>query len=214
MAISDMEYEIGLNIGKILESDEFASVQKKDLAVKLGIPASNFSDKLIGKRRFHVDELCQLADALGVSTDYLLGRPGAVMSPAPDMQSAVAVTKLSQKAIENIMDYYAEYLFMPESVKYGDSMMSINHFLESKFSLDFFRKYQSVLRAADNLEKSNPTDGVSAYLSYDIRSLLRMEVYECSEVAMSSIKKAIRVDEILEAASVKAKKVIDGQETS
>ena len=51
-----------------------AGLDQAELARRIGIPASSISHFEAGRRRPSLNSLCKIAEALDVSTDYLLGR--------------------------------------------------------------------------------------------------------------------------------------------
>lgn len=77
------------------------------LAKHLGIKPQNISFYAWGNNKPSVDVLCKMADYLGVSTDYLLGRT-MVRSPDPDIRSAVEYTGLSEEAINILHDLHEQ----------------------------------------------------------------------------------------------------------
>jgi transcriptional regulator with XRE-family HTH domain len=59
---------------RLLETRERRAVTQVQLAVKAGLRGSVVSNFETGLRKPSIEQLVKLADALGVSTDYLLGR--------------------------------------------------------------------------------------------------------------------------------------------
>ncbi|MCL2697708.1 MAG: formate--tetrahydrofolate ligase [Oscillospiraceae bacterium] len=59
---------------RLKEIREKRKIMQKDLAKSLGIPATTFNHYENNKREPDYQTLCKIADYLGVSTDYLLGR--------------------------------------------------------------------------------------------------------------------------------------------
>lgn len=211
MAFTNLEKEIGVRIGTILDRD-FPNVQKKDLALKLGIPNSNFSDMLSGKRRFHVDMIYTLAEALNVSSDYLIGRSD-VPSASADMQAAVKVLGLSQKAVENIASRNEALIALNEELGTGQRS-SMDLFFESDYSGVFFDAWDIVGEQAKALY-----DSVSEYRyrmsNEELSAMLQLSVFRLMKAAEAAALGIFNPDEIIaEAEAADDKESDDGQETS
>ena len=184
MALTELERKIGKRICSILDSEEYRNLQKKDLADKLGIPNSNFSDKLTGKRRFHIDELYIIADALDVSVDYLLGR-SETKSVEPDMQAAVKALGLSQKSVENIADS-SDFLHNLHNDLDLHDTNSMNVFLESAYCKSFFNLWDEVAENAakyyDHVRKDPSIDPDG----YDRSSMILLAVFRLMKLVESA----------------------------
>ncbi|KTE01915.1 helix-turn-helix domain-containing protein [Sphingopyxis sp. H115] len=72
-------------------------MSQQDLAVKTGLPASSISHFEGKSRRPSFDNLCRLADALSVTTDYLVGR-------TEDVGTSTAAQRLNQH-LDKLNDY-------------------------------------------------------------------------------------------------------------
>ena len=57
---------------------ERAGYTQEDLAIEIAVPTRSVQRWEYGECQPSVTNLCRLADALGVTTDYLLGRAAAV----------------------------------------------------------------------------------------------------------------------------------------
>ena len=68
----------------------------------LGLSRQSVNFWLNGDRTPDAESLRIIANKLHVSIDWLLGIPGALRNPDPDVQAAVSYTGLSEKAIENL----------------------------------------------------------------------------------------------------------------
>ena len=152
MAITDFDKEIGSRIAYILE-EEYPEVSKQEIAELLGIAPPNLSEMFSGKRKFRVEMIYQIAERLGCSTDYLLGR-SEVPSVDADIQAACAYTGLPEKVMERLAvlcrnnapvfarDSKGEY---PETV-----VSAVRAFEDLVMCLDFW----SFLFDTDNLRNS------------------------------------------------------------
>ncbi len=63
---------------RLASARDARKISQGDLAKKTGLPASSISHFEGGGRKPSFDNLLRLADALDVTTDYLLGRSGDV----------------------------------------------------------------------------------------------------------------------------------------
>jgi transcriptional regulator with XRE-family HTH domain len=59
---------------RLIDTREQKAITQAQLAVKAGLRGSAISNFETGMRKPSIDQLVKLADALGVTTDYLLGR--------------------------------------------------------------------------------------------------------------------------------------------
>ncbi len=72
-------------------------MSQQELASKTGLPASSISHFEGKSRRPSFDNLCRLADALNVTTDYLVGR-------TQDVGTTTAAQRLNQH-LDKLNDY-------------------------------------------------------------------------------------------------------------
>jgi transcriptional regulator with XRE-family HTH domain len=81
---------------------------QEDLAKKTGLSMSSISTYRNGKAEPKITAFNEIANALNVSADYLLGNT-TVTSPKPEMQAACEYTGLSEDAINIIKKYSEEH---------------------------------------------------------------------------------------------------------
>lgn len=62
---------------------ELLGLKQKDIALKLDLPTNTYNGYETGKRSPSLDVTAQIADALGISVDYLLGRTNIKRFNAP-----------------------------------------------------------------------------------------------------------------------------------
>ncbi len=82
-----------------------------ELAKKCKFPRPTLTNYISGSRSVPLDKLVAIADVLGVSTDYLLGRT-EIKTTNAELQSVCNYTGLSEKAVDNIAGCVSE-AFVP-----------------------------------------------------------------------------------------------------
>ena len=92
---------------------ESKGIQQKELAAQCGFSAARLSNYIVGRTEPSIDALYSICDALGVSSDYLIGlsdswAPASVVSIASDFQPRSLIDDLSparQKAVEDFIEF-------------------------------------------------------------------------------------------------------------
>ena len=87
---------------KIKEARQLAGITQKELAKTIGVSAGTLSDYENGNHDPKSDSLVRIADACGVTVDYLLGREKE-KSPTPSEGSAGENGKLSVDDVEKAL---------------------------------------------------------------------------------------------------------------
>lgn len=87
---------------KLREAREAKKLSQSDLAERTGLQPSAISHFETGRRSPSFDNLKRLADALQVSTDYLLGREVVSGSPLHESLFRNASKIRSQEALESL----------------------------------------------------------------------------------------------------------------
>lgn len=190
---------------------ENGDLSQTELGKKIGATRSLVNMWESGERPVKLQYLEKIADLFGCTVDYLLCRSDNP-STDPDMQKAIAASGLSQTALENVKRYSKGY-FEDLQIPYSSSSMSINNLLESDEFDSFFNAYQNVIQSALQLsERMSKLDDISSkeFLTAEeaftaisvtgLRDHLRLAVFEFSEKAVSTVKKACDVDNLLDAA--------------
>jgi transcriptional regulator with XRE-family HTH domain len=91
---------------RLRHSRELKGLSQGDLAGKTGLQASAISHFESGRRAPSFENLRRLADALSVSTDYLLGREAEVGASGPVVQSMFRdVENLSARDLQTLADF-------------------------------------------------------------------------------------------------------------
>lgn len=136
---------------RLLKAREDKHITQQELADKLYITRQCLSRYENAEREVKISTLLDIANVLGVSTDYLLGRTG-IPTNNPDMKKACEYTGLSDKAVENCGalggSFYGRTYILP----------SIEYLLETIF------------KGQENTEinKSSLLYCLSAYLKVDL----------------------------------------------
>ncbi len=92
---------------RLRSSRELRGLSQADLAVKSGLQASAISHFETGRRSPSFDNLRRLADALSITTDYLLGRVDDPAASGPAVPSAFRdfknMTSADQELISDLV---------------------------------------------------------------------------------------------------------------
>lgn len=89
---------------------------QKQMAEQLGITISAYGNYELGQRQPTPEMLCKIADILGVSVDYLLGRENE-KAVAPKGTTDIATNYLKELGLENdkrFKDFAKLYARLPE----------------------------------------------------------------------------------------------------
>jgi transcriptional regulator with XRE-family HTH domain len=91
---------------RMKQARELKELSQADVARKTGLQPSHISHFETGKRAPSFENLKSLADALGISTDYLLGREVKTRAVGPTIQSVVRhAEKLTQSDLETLATF-------------------------------------------------------------------------------------------------------------
>ncbi len=99
-----------MNTLNLKKSREFRHFTQAQMAEKLGITSTAYQNYEYGKREPNNDLLCKIANLLGVTTDYLLGRETTVPEPLNDLSIQFNMTALEKKILDN-------YLALPKNMR-------------------------------------------------------------------------------------------------
>lgn len=113
---------------RILELLEQKDMKQKDLAQKLGITEVSVSRYINGTHTPHTDIVVKMADILGVSADYLLGRCD---TPWP--------SHVDGKIKEGALPFNISF----KEVKPGEFEIDFGDFM-SKDDITFYKKYKQL----------------------------------------------------------------------
>lgn len=92
--------------GRLRKAREIKGLSQGDLAEKSGLQPSAVSHFESGRRAPSFDNLRRLADALSVSTDYLLGREQEIGASGPVVQNMFRdVQKLTEGDLQTLADF-------------------------------------------------------------------------------------------------------------
>ena len=204
MAITDFDKEIGSRIAYILE-EEYPEVSKDEIAELLGIAPPNLSEMFSGKRKFRVEMIYQIAERLGCSTDYLLGR-SEVPSVDADIQAACAYTGLPEKVMERLAVLCrnnAQVFARDSKGEYPETVVSaVRAFEDLVMCLDFW----SFLFDTDNLRNSvrigkqaldNP-DRFDNNAIIPIKDMIELSQFRLSKSFLKITDKLYQVDEVVD----------------
>ena len=125
----DIKKIVGMRINDALAQ---SGMLQKDLAKVLDVTDNTISYFCKGSRSPQLEQLPKIAEALNISTDYLLGMT-QVKSPSIDTQAIVAKTGLSEKNVE-LMEYF-QSIPMETHIKMANDFLSF--LLDSKLSMDY-----------------------------------------------------------------------------
>lgn len=92
---------------------ETKGIQQKELAALCGFSAARLNNYIVGRTEPSIDALYSICDALGVSSDYLIGLsdswlPASIVSIASDIQPRSQIDDLSpdrQKAVADFIEF-------------------------------------------------------------------------------------------------------------
>lgn len=97
----------------VREAREKRGLSQQILAEKAGLQATAISHFETGRRSPSFDNLKKLADALDVTTDFLLGRVSEMKSEGPKMQAlfrnAQEISSVNQNGLDEL-NLFAEFL--------------------------------------------------------------------------------------------------------
>lgn len=88
--------EVGERIRALRERRDWT---QKKLAEKVGINLSVFNRIEMGDRKIRTDELTKIADALGVTTDYLLGTETETKKTYNDKETTIKLVEEQAKKL-------------------------------------------------------------------------------------------------------------------
>lgn len=88
-------------------------IQQKELAAQCGFSAVRLNNYIVGRTEPSIDALYSICDALGVTSDYLIGlsdswMPASIVSIAPEVQPRNPLDDLTpdrQKAVEDFIAF-------------------------------------------------------------------------------------------------------------
>ncbi len=103
-----------MNIEILKQTRESRCKTQKDIADELHLPLSTYRSYEQGKREPNNEILCQIADILNVTTDYLLGREVREPDTIGKLAAEFNMTALEKKILDN-------YLSLPKDMR-GDLM--------------------------------------------------------------------------------------------
>ena len=204
MAISDFDKEIGSRIAYILE-EEYPEVSKQEIAELLGIAPSNLSEMFYGKRKFRLEMIYQIAERLGCSTDYLLGK-SEVPSVDGDIQAACAYTGLPEKVMKRLalLCRNDSLLFARDSKgEYPDTVVSAARAFEDLvmcpefwlflFDTDNLRNSVRTGKMALDQPESFPDDAV-----IQMKDMIELSQFRLSKSFLKITDKLYHVDEVVD----------------
>ena len=99
---------------RLREARETAEWSQADLAARSGLQPSAVSHFETGRRAPSFDNLRRLADALGVTTDYLLGRSDAADAAGPVVEQLFRDLGAMSEADRNLIAEMAKFLLSKE----------------------------------------------------------------------------------------------------
>ena len=97
----DFSKNIGLRINSALAQK---GILQKDLASLLGVTDNTISYYCSGKRKPNLEQIVQIANILGVSTDYLLGRSD-IKTTDTTTQDICRITGLSEENVADLITW-------------------------------------------------------------------------------------------------------------
>jgi transcriptional regulator with XRE-family HTH domain len=104
---------------RLREAREMRGFTQAELAAKSGLPAASVSHFESGPRKPSFDNLKNLAEALKVTTDYLLGRSDTPDASAPVGRIHRDLHKLTSKDLE-LTEQFVELLLKQRGTAKGD----------------------------------------------------------------------------------------------
>ena len=180
---------------KIAETRGKADESQADLAAALGVKREMVTYWENGTRPIKAETIIEIAKRYNVSADYLLG-----LSEHPtvseDMKTALKVTGLSQKAIEKIVYWSVDDLFLD----------SLDRFLSSDSSADFIGALSTVIGNSvaipaqweaqkDEFASQSGFPDELSELEYYLKEL-KYSVFEVSESAASLVSDIAGIDQL------------------
>lgn len=118
---------------KLRKERESLGLKQKEMALKLNLPTNTYNGYETGKRTPSLDVTAHIADALGVSVDYLLGRT---------TKNSVNATEKNKESFNNAQDALSFILKQPSIMAFGVPELSDEEIID--FANDILEHIQYI----------------------------------------------------------------------
>lgn len=182
---------------KIAETRVKADESQADLAAALGVKREMVTYWENGTRPIKAETIIEIAKRYNVSADYLLGLSDTP-SVSEDMKTAVKVTGLTEKAIEN-----ARKFFSPTIAPDCDSQSFLSELIEQDEFCSIIIEilnYAGMVSILDGVysryvdKRLEDEDGL-----FDLYNLVRLEKYEIRDAFAANLEKLVPTVDLLSA---------------
>lgn len=218
MALSEFDKYLGNRIFDILEAVE-PPIPKQEIAELIGVKPSNLSEMLSGKRHFQIEMICKIADRVGCSVDYLLGRT-EVRSQDISLQVACSALGLSQDAVQNLINLQSRTTKLPDgsAVNLTDTDMLSALLASPKFP-DFLLELRftqiSVDKAAKTVSNASSVDDIDSL--YKAKEDLRFHTFKVADETRYILDDLLNIEVLYKVFDITAGRIMQpsdhGQET-